>query len=146
MKAWNVLLGCADNQQVKALKELDTILSQIESKKDLLNRSKNIEIRYRKRIKEFDNSISQGADIQLFRVSLSQILRVIRQIEMGLRELSSKKVKAQKKVQLAEIERQKFQKLIEREVLAADNFIQKSRQAELDELALQMHGRKKPLA
>lgn len=146
MKAWSILLGCADGQQTKALKELDAILSQIELEKDLLARSKAIENRYRERIKAFDNSISQSADIQLFRVSLSQILRVIRQIEVGLKELSLKKVKAQKKVKLAEIERQKFQKLIEREASAADHLMQKSTQAELDDLALQMFGRKKPLA
>jgi len=91
-------------------------------------------------------SASHFGDIQLYRSSLKQMQQAISHVQTQIAALEMELSSKQRLLTQAEIERQKYQKLIERDQAKVAKLVAHREARDLDEIGGQLHYRKSKLA
>jgi flagellar export protein FliJ len=146
MNCWEALEKKARIARDAAAEALQGVRAQIETQEQLLERTHGIAESYRQKIRDMQSGAMHFGDLQLYRTSLKQLQQAIFQIEQELTRLRFEAGKRQKELTRTEIERQKYVKLVEREDEFARQAENRADARDLDELAVQLHHRKRKLA
>ena len=91
-------------------------------------------------------SVSHFGDLQLYRSSLKQMQQAVFQFQNQIRLMDMEAARRQKQLAAAELERQKYVKLIERETRLAKATEAKADARTLDDIGTQLHHRRQKLA
>ena len=146
MNCWEALEKKARVARDAAAEALQDVRGQIEIQEQLLERTRGIVESYRQKISEMQSVATHFADLQLYRISLKQLQQAVFQTEQELTRLRYEAGKRQKELTRTEVERQKYAKLIERELELNRQAEDRAEARNLDELAVQQHHRKRKLA
>ena len=146
MNCWEALEKKARIARDAAAEALQAVRGQIETQEQLLERTGGIAESYRQKIGEMQSVATHFGDLQLYRTSLKQLQQAMFQIEQELTRLRFEAGKRQKELTRTEVERQKYAKLVEREIELQRQAENEAEARDLDELAVQLHHRKRKLA
>lgn len=146
MNCWTALETKARLARDAAAESLGAVRSQIDTQQQLLERTRRIAQSYVDKIKAMQSAATHFGDLQLYRTSLKQLQQAIFQIEQEMVRLNFEASKRQKELTRSEIERQKYAKLVEREIEIEQQAKSRADARDLDELAVQLHHRKQKLA
>jgi flagellar export protein FliJ len=146
MNCWEALEKKARIARDAAAEALQAVRGQIETQEQLLERTGGIADSYRQKIGEMQSVATHFGDLQLYRTSLKQLQQAMFQIEQELTRLRFEAGKRQKELTRTEVERQKYAKLVEREIELQRQAENEADARDLDELAVQLHHRKRKLA
>jgi flagellar export protein FliJ len=146
MNCWEALEKKARIARDAAAEALQAVRGQIETQEQLLERTGGIAESYRQKIGEMQSVATHFGDLQLYRTSLKQLQQAMFQIEQELTRLRFEAGKRQKELTRTEVERQKYAKLVEREIELQRQAENEADARDLDELAVQLHHRKRKLA
>ena len=146
MNCWEALEKKARVARDAAAEALQDVRGQIEIQEQLLERTRGIVESYRQKISEMQSVATHFADLQLYRISLKQLQQAVFQTEQELTRLRYEAGKRQKELTRTEVERQKYAKLMERELELNRQAEDRAEARNLDELAVQQHHRKRKLA
>lgn len=146
MNCWDALERKARVARDAAAEALQSVRGQIDTQEQLLNRTRGIAESYQQKISNMQSVATHFGDLQLYRISLKQLQQAIFQIEQELTRLRFEAGKRQKELTRTEVERQKYAKLIEREIEMTKQAESRADARDLDELAVRLHHRKRKLA
>ena len=146
MNCWEALEKKARIARDAAAEGLHSIRGQIQTQEQLLERTHRIAESYRQKVTEMQSVATHFGDLQLYRTSLKQLQQAMFQIEQELARLRLEAGKRQKELTRTEVERQKYAKLIERDIEFNRRVENRADARDLDELAVQLHHRKRKLA
>jgi len=146
MSCWDILERRAKVDRDQAAEAVSRVKAAIEEQQILCDRTQEIANQYQKKIESTQGSATHFGDIQLYRTSLKQMQQAISYIQTQIATLELDLKGKQRNLTLAEIERQKYQKLVEREQLQIAKIVAHREARELDEIGGQLHYRKSKLA
>lgn len=146
MQCWDVLERRARVTRDQAAEALAEVRARISEQQTLLSRTQAICDQYQEKIATMQSSVSHFGDLQLYRSSLKQMQQAVFQFQNQVRMLELEASRRQKELAAAELERQKYVKLIEREIRLAKAKEAKAEALSLDELGTQLHHRRRKLA
>lgn len=146
MSCWDVLARRAKVNRDKAAESVAQIRTAIEEQEVLRSRTQEIANQYEQKIGATQGPATHFGDIQLYRTSLRQMQQAICYIQTQIAKLELDLKGRQRALSLAEIERQKYQKLVEREEIQVAKSIAHRESRELDEIGAQRYHRKSKLA
>ena len=146
MTCWDILEKRTKTERDKAVEAISEVRGRLAEQETLCERVQKIAEQYQEKIKATQGTVTHFGDIQLYRTSLKDMQHAVgsirRQIAILELELSRKK----SLLTQIEIERQKYQKLIEREKERVAKAVARQEARELDEIGGQLHYRKSKLA
>ena len=146
MSCWDVLERRAKAERDKAAEAASEVRERLLEQHALCERTQDIAKQYQRKIEANQRSAKHFGDIQLYRTSLKQMHQAIASIRTQIATLEMELMRRQRVLTQAEIECQKYQKLIEREEVALTKLLTRREARELDEIAGQLHYRKSKLA
>ncbi len=146
MQCWEVLERRARVARDQAAEALTEVRAKVSEQQTLLSRTQAICDQYQEKIATMQSSVSHFGDLQLYRSSLKQMQQAVFQFQNQVRMLELEASRRQKHLAAAELERQKYVKLIEREIRLAKAKEAKAEALSLDELGTQLHHRRQKLA
>jgi len=146
MSCWDVLERRARKERDKASEAVSEVRSKISEQQELCDRTRQIADQYQNKITATQGSATHFGDIQLYRSSLKQLQQAISYIQTQIAALELELSRKQRLLTEREIERQKYQKLIERDEAKIAKLITHREARELDEIGSQLHYRKSKLA
>ena len=146
MNCWEALEKKARIARDAAAEALQAVRGEIQTQEQLLERTQGIAESYRHKISQMQSVATHFGDLQLYRTSLKQLQQAMFQIEQELTRLRFEAGKRQKELTRTEVERQKYAKLVEREVEFNRRREDRADARDLDELSVQLHHRKRKLA
>jgi flagellar export protein FliJ len=146
MSCWDVLERRARTERDKASEAVSEVRSKISEQQELCDRTRQIADQYQNKIISTQGSAAHFGDIQLYRSSLKQMQQAISYIQTQIATLEMELSRKQRLLTQAEIERQKYQKLIERDQAKVAKLIAHREARDLDEIGGQLHYRKSKLA
>lgn len=146
MSCWDVLERRAREDRDKALDAVSEVRNKIAEQQLLHKRTSEIANQYQHKMISIQGSASHFGDIQLYRSSLKQMQQAISHIQTQIAALEMELSSKQRLLTQAEIERQKYQKLIERDQAKVAKLIAHREARDLDEIGGQLHYRKSKLA
>jgi len=146
MSCWDVLERRARAERDKASEAVSEVRSKISEQQELCDRTRQIADQYQNKIISNQGLATHFGDIQLYRSSLKQMQQAISYIQTQIATLEMELSRKQRLLTQAEIERQKYQKLIERDQAKVAKLIAHREARDLDEIGGQLHYRKSKLA
>ena len=146
MSCWDVLERRARVARDRAAEALSEVRAKIAEQQTLLTRTQSICDQYHEKIATMQSGVSHFGDLQLYRSSLKQMQQAVFQFQNQVRMLELEASRRQKHLAAAELERQKYVKLIEREIRLAKAKEAKAETLNLDEIGTQLHHRRRKLA
>jgi len=146
MTCWDVLEKRAKTERDKAVEAISEVRSRLEEQQMLCERVQKIAEQYQEKIKATQGSATHFGDIQLYRASLKDMQHAVGSIRRQIAILELELARKQSVLIQVEIERQKYQKLIERQEKEVAKVIARKEARELDEIGGQLHYRKSKLA
>ena len=146
MQCWDVLERRARVARDRAAEALSEVRAKIAEQQTLLTRTQSICDQYHEKIATMQSGVSHFGDLQLYRSSLKQMQQAVFQFQNQVRMLELEASRRQKHLAAAELERQKYVKLIEREIRLAKAKEAKAETLNLDEIGTQLHHRRRKLA
>ncbi len=146
MSCWDALERRAKANRDKAAEAASEVRGRLSEQQALCERMQDIAEQYQRKLKANQMSVRHFGDIQLYRTSLKQMHQAIASIRTQIATLEIELIKRQRVLGQAEIERQKYQKLIEREKERLTKLLTRREVRELDEIGGQLHYRKSKLA
>lgn len=146
MTCWYILEKRAKTERDKAVEAISEVRSRLEEQQTLCERVQKIAEQYQDKIKATQGSAAHFGDIQLYRTSLKDIQHAVGSIRRQIAILELELARKKSVLIQVEMERQKYQKLIEREEKEIAKVIARKEARELDEIGGQLHYRKSKLA
>jgi flagellar export protein FliJ len=146
MSCWDVLERRARADRDKAAEAVSEVRGRLIEQQTLCDRTQGIADQYQRKIQGTQGSATHFGDIQLYRTSLKQMQQAVAYIRTQIAALEMELTRKQRVLTQAEIERQKYQKLIEREKEQLSQLLAQREARELDEIGGQLHYRKSKLA
>lgn len=146
MSCWEVLERRSRVQRDKAAELVAEVRERLRDQQALCDRTQQIAEQYQKKIEATQSSATHFGDLQLYRTSLKQMQQALAFIRTQIAALEMELTRKQRVLMQAEIERQKYYKLIEREKEKLAELLAHQEARELDEIGGQMHYRKSKLA
>lgn len=146
MSAFQILKRRATSDRDKIAEAVSECRNQLEAQKQLLMRTEEIAMAYQRKMSAMQDSASHFGDLQLYRTSLKQVQQAIAHIKLQVNAIELDLAKKQRLLAQAELERQKYSKLVEREESQLRAIITRQESRELDELGSMLHQRKPRLA
>lgn len=146
MSCWDVLERRSRAERDKAAEVVAEVRKRLQDQQTLCDRTQGIAEQYQKKIKATQSSVTYFGDIQLYRTSLRQMQQAVAFIRTQIATLELELKRKQQMLTQTEIERQKYQKLIEREKEQLAKLLTDQEARELDEIGGQMHYRRSKLA
>lgn len=146
MSCWEVLERRARADRDKAAEAVSEVRGRLIEQQTLCDRTQEIADQYQRKIQATQGSATHFGDIQLYRTSLKQMQQAVAYIRTQIAALEMELTIKQRVLTKAEIERQKYQKLIEREKEHHLQALAHREARELDEIGGQLHYRKSKLA
>lgn len=146
MHCWEALEKKARIARDAAAEALQAVRGQIETQEQLLERTRGIAESYQQKIVKMQAVATHFGDLQLYRTALKQLQQAVFQIERDIEQLRLEAAKRQKDLTRTEVERQKYAKLVAREMEFSRLAEDRADARDLDELAVQLHHRKRKLA
>ena len=146
MSCWDVLERRARADRDKAAEAVSEVRGRLIEQQTLCDRTQEIADQYQRKIQVTQGSATHFGDIQLYRTSLKQMQQAVAYIRTQIAALEMELTRKQRVLTQAEIERQKYQKLIEREKEQLSQLLAQKEARELDEIGGQLHYRKSKLA
>jgi flagellar export protein FliJ len=146
MSCWDVLERRSRAERDKAAEVVAEVRKRLQDQQTLCDRTQGIAEQYQKKIKATQSSVTYFGDIQLYRTSLRQMQQAVAFIRTQIATLELELKRKQQMLTQTEIERQKYQKLIEREKEQLAKLLADQEARELDEIGGQMHYRRSKLA
>lgn len=146
MSAWDVLERRARAERDKAAEAVAEVRKRLQDQQTLCDRTQGIAEQYQKKIQVTQSSVTHFGDIQLYRTSLKQMQQAVAFIRTQIATLELELKRKQQMLTQTEIERQKYQKLIEREKEQLAKLLAHQEARELDEIGGQMRYRRSKLA
>lgn len=146
MNCWTALETKALAARDAAAEALRAVRDQIDEQEVLLERTRGLASTYQQKIATMQSVATHFGDLQLYRTSLKQLQQAMFQIEHEITRLRFESGKRQKVLTRAELERQKYAKLVERDLELEKQAEARADARDLDELAVQLHHRKRKLA
>ena len=146
MSCWDILERRARVDRDKAAEAVSEVRGKISEQQALCDRTREIAEQYQKKITATQGAATHFGDIQLYRTSLKQMQQAISYIQTQIATLEMELSRKQRLLTQAELERQKYQKLIEREKAHISKLAAHRETRELDEISGQLHYRKTKLA
>jgi flagellar export protein FliJ len=146
MSCWDVLERRARADRDKAAEVVSEVRGRLQEQQALCDRTQEIAEQYQRKIEATQGAATHFGDIQLYRTSLKQMQQAVAYIRTQIAKLETELTRKQRVLTQAEIERQKYQKLIEREKEQLSKLLAHQEARELDEIGGQLHYRKSKLA
>ena len=146
MSCWDVLERRSRAERDKAAEVVAEVRKRLQDQQTLCDRTQGIAEQYQKKIKATQSSVTYFGDIQLYRTSLKQMQQAVAFIRTQIAALELELKRKQQMLTQTEMERQKYQKLIEREKEQLAKLLADQEARELDEIGGQMHYRRSKLA
>ena len=146
MSAFQILKRRATNDRDKIVETVAECRSQLETQTQLLLRTEEIAQAYQRKMSAMQDSATHFGDLQLYRTSLKQIQQAVGHIRMQINAIETDLARKQKLLAQAELERQKYSKLVEREESQLKVIQSRQESREMDELGSILHQRKHRLA
>ena len=146
MSCWDVLERRARANRDKAAEAVSEVRGRLQEQQALCDRTQEIVEQYQQKIEATQGSATYFGDIQLYRASLKQMQQAVAYIRTQVAILEMELMGKQRLLTQAEIERQKYQKLIERDKERLIKLLAHREARELDEIGAQLHYRKSKLA
>lgn len=146
MSCWEVLEQRAKADRDKAIEAISEVRGRLEKQQVLCDRTQEIAEQYQRKIEGTLESATYFGDIQLYRTSLKQIQQAVVHIRTQIAKLEAELMTKQRVLTEANLERQKYQKLIEREKAQRARLIARREAHELDEIGRQVYYRNSKLA
>ena len=146
MNCWTALENKALAARDAAAEALRAVRDQIDAQEVLLARTLGLLETYQQKITNMQRVATYFGDLQMYRTSLKQLQQAAFQIESEITRLQYEAGKRQKLLTQTELERQKYAKLVERDLESAKQAEARADARDLDELAVQLHHRKRKLA
>ena len=146
MTCWDILEKRAKTERDKAVEAISEVRSRLEEQQTLCKRVQKIAEQYQEKIKAAQGSAIHFGDIQLYRTSLKDMQHAVGSIRSQIAILELELSQKNSLLTQVEIERQKYQKLAEREKERAAKAVARQEARSLDEISGQLHYRKSKLA
>jgi len=146
MTCWDSLERRAKMEWDKAVEAISEVRSRLEEQQMLCERVQKIAEQYKEKIKATQGSATHFGDIQLYRNSLKDMQHAVGSIRRQIATLELELTRKRSLLTQVEMERQKYQKLIEREKERAAQATARQEAQALDEIGGQLHYRKSKLA
>ena len=146
MTCWDSLERRAKMEWDKAVEAISEVRSRLEEQQVLCERVQKIAEQYQEKIKATQGSATHFGDIQLYRNSLKDMQHAVGSIRRQIATLELELTRKRSLLTQVEMERQKYQKLIEREKERAAQATARQEAQALDEIGGQLHYRKSKLA
>ena len=146
MTCWDILEKRAKTERDKAVEAISKVRSRLEEQQTLCKRVQKIAEQYQEKIKAAQGSAIHFGDIQLYRTSLKDMQHAVGSIRSQIAILELELSQKNSLLTQVEIERQKYQKLVEREKERVARAVTRQEARSLDEISGQLHYRKSKLA
>ena len=146
MSCWDVLDRRATVERDKAAEAVSEVRGRLQEQQTMCDRTQEIAEQYQRKIEATQGSTKHFGDIQLYRTSLRQMQQAVAYIQTQILTFEKELMRKERVLTQAEIERQKYQKLIEREKGRLAKLLAHREARELDEIGRQRHYRKSKLA
>ena len=146
MTCWDILEKRAKTERDKAVEAISEVRSRLEEQQTLCKRVQKIAEQYQEKIKAAQGSAIHFGDIQLYRTSLKDMQHAVGSIRSQIAILELELSQKNSLLTQVEIERQKYQKLVEREKERVARAVTRQEARSLDEISGQLHYRKSKLA
>jgi flagellar export protein FliJ len=146
MTCWDILEKRAKTERDKAVEAISEIRSRLEEQQTLCKRVQKIAEQYQEKIKAAQGTAIHFGDIQLYRTSLKDMQHAVGSIRSQIAILELELSQKNSLLTQVEIERQKYQKLVEREKERVAKAVARQEARSLDEISGQLHYRKSKLA
>lgn len=146
MTCWDILEKRAKTERDKAVEAISKLRSRLEEQQTLCKRVQKIAEQYQEKIKAAQGSAIHFGDIQLYRTSLKDMQHAVGSIRSQIAILELELSQKNSLLTQVEIERQKYQKLVEREKERVARAVTRQEARSLDEISGQLHYRKSKLA
>ena len=146
MTCWDILEKRAKTERDKAVEAISEVRSRLEEQQTLCKRVQKIAEQYQEKIKAAQGSAIHFGDIQLYRTSLKDMQHAVGSIRSQIAILELELSQKNSLLTQVEIERQKYQKLVERDKERVAKAVVRQEARSLDEISGQLHYRKSKLA
>ena len=146
MTCWDILEKRAKTERDKAVEAISEVRSRLEEQQTLCKRVQKIAEQYQEKIKAAQGSAIHFGDIQLYRTSLKDMQHAVGSIRSQIAILELELSQKNSLLTQVEIERQKYQKLVERDKERVAKAVARQEARSLDEISGQLHYRKSKLA
>ena len=125
----------------KATEAVVEVRKRLQDQQTLCDRTQGIAEQYQKKIRITQSSVTHFGDIQLYQASLKQMQQAVAFIRTQIAALELELKRKQQMLTQTEMERQKYQKLIEREKEQVAKLLAHQEARELDDIGGQMRYR-----
>ena len=146
MTCWDILEKRTRTEWDKAVEAISEVRGRLAEQQTLCERVQKIAEQYQEKIKATQGTVTHFGDIQLYRTSLKDMQHAVGSIRRQIAILELELTRKKSLLTQIEIERQKYQKLIEREKERVAKAVARQEARELDEIGGQLHYRKSKLA
>ena len=146
MTCWDILLQPKNSERDKAVEAISEVRGRLAEQETLCERVQKIAEQYQEKIKATQGTATHFGDIQLYRTSLKDMQHAVGSIRRQIAILELELTRKKSLLTQIEIERQKYQKLVERERERVAKAVARQEARELDEIGGQRHYRKSKLA
>ena len=146
MTCWDILEKRTRTERDKAVEAISEVRGRLAEQQTLCERVQKIAEQYQEKIKATQGTATHFGDIQLYRTSLKDMQHAVGSIRRQIAILELELTRKKSLLTQIEIERQKYQKLIEREKERVAKAVARQEARELDEIGGQLHYRKSKLA
>ncbi len=146
MTCWDILEKRARTERDKAVEAISEVRGRLEEQQMLCERVQKIAEQYQEKIKATQGSATHFGDIQLYRTSLKDMQHAVGSIRRQIAILELELTRKKGLLTQVEIQRQKYQKLVEREKERVAKAVARQEARVLDEIGGQLHYRKSKLA
>ncbi len=146
MTCWDILEKRTKTERDKAVEAISEVRGRLTEQQTLCERVQKIAEQYQEKIKATQGTATHFGDIQLYRTSLKDMQHAVGSIRRQIAILELELTRKKSLLTQIEIERQKYQKLVEREKERVAKAVARQEARELDEIGGQLHYRKSKLA
>ncbi len=146
MTCWDILEKRTRTERDKAVEAISEVRGRLAEQQTLCERVQKIAEQYQEKIKATQGTATHFGDIQLYRTSLKDMQHAVGSIRRQIAILELELTRKKSLLTQIEIERQKYQKLVEREKERVAKAVARQEARELDEIGGQLHYRKSKLA
>ena len=146
MTCWDILEKRTKTERDKAVEAISEVRGRLAEQQMLCERVQDLAEQYQEKIKATQGTATHFGDIQLYRTSLKDMQHAVGSIRRQIAILELELTRKKSLLTQIEIERQKYQKLVEREKERVAKAVARQEARELDEIGGQLHYRKSKLA
>ena len=146
MTCWDILEKRTKTERDKAVEAISEVRGRLAEQETLCERVQKIAEQYQEKIKATQGTATHFGDIQLYRTSLKDMQHAVGSIRRQIAILELELTRKKSLLTQIEIERQKYEKRIEREKERVAKAVARQEARELDEIGGQLHYRKSKLA